>query len=421
MAAQLEVIAGPDRGLVIPLPEGGPVLLGRGRQTASRLSDPHVSRAHCSVERRAGRLVLVDLRSVGGTFVNDSAVREHALRPGDVIRIGETKLRLLEDDLADQPTVPPERPARAARPKAPPPAGAEELVALPRGRLGELAGTVLAHFRVGSVVGRGDKGVVFRAVDLDDNTQVALKVLRPEFAQDEPSVKRFVRAMKTMLPLEHPNLVKVYGAGKKGPYCWVSMEYVEGESLTGVLRRLGVGGMLDWRHAFRVAVHLARALEYAHERHIIHRNLTPQNVLVRAGDKLTKLGDLMLAKALEGNLAREITQPGEVLGDVRFLSPEQTRTAEDVDARSDLYNLGALVYALLTGRPPFEGSCLAETIQMIRQAKPQPPKAFQMAVPEAFQGLVLQLLAKRPEARYQSATQVLTDLARVAKFHGVGL
>jgi serine/threonine protein kinase len=287
-------------------------------------------------------------------------------------------------------------------------------------RLGELSGTQLGAFHVGLMLARGQSGMVFRARNTRDGRTVALKVLWPEFSRHDTEVRRFVRSMRTMLPLHHPNLVTLLGAGKKGPYCWVAMEYVEGGSLAEFIRTHGAAGRLDWRHAHRVGYHLARALEYAHARHVLHRNLTPNNVLLRREDSLTKLGDLMLAKALEGGLAEQLTRPGELLGDVRFMSPERTR-GDDLDARADLYSLGALLYTMLTGHPPFEGSSLVETVTAIRDRPPEPPRKFQLSTPERFQDTVLKLLAKRPEARHPSAAALLADLDKVAKFHDVRL
>jgi serine/threonine-protein kinase len=177
--------------------------------------------------------------------------------------------------------------------------------------------------------------------------------------------------------------------------------------------------MLDWRHAFRVGVHVARALEYVHGQSILHRNVTPTNILLEATSKTVKLGDLMLAKALEGILAKQITRPGEIVGDVVYMSPERTRGPEDVDHRSDLYGLGATIYALLTGRPPFTGATLVEKVTRIRQMQPEKPTKFQMSIPGQFEAVVLRLLAKRPEERYQSATDLLKELTRVGKFNGV--
>jgi serine/threonine protein kinase len=237
-----------------------------------------------------------------------------------------------------------------------------------------------------------------------------------------------------MYTLRHPHIIGLHQAGKTGPYLWFAMDLIEGESLTQVIDRIGVAGMLDWRYALRVALHLGEALQFAHERHIVHRNITPQNVMIHSADKTALLGDLVLAKALEGALAQQITRPGEVLGDVRYMSPERLADVEHIDERSDIYSLGAMLYALLTGRPPFSGSSIIETIKLVQTAAPVPPKKYQMSTPDtltsgaikryqmsvsdAFEGVVLKMLAKRPEERYQSAGDLLRDLQRVAKFHG---
>ena len=168
-------------------------------------------------------------------------------------------------------------------------------------------------------------------------------------------MQRFIRAMKTMLPLRHPNLVTLYGAGKTGPYCWIAMEYVEGESLTQVISRLGTAGMLDWRKALlRIAVYVARAWTTPTASH--HSPQTsPPECPGGHSPEITKLGDLMLAKAQEGSLAQEITRPGELLGDIRYIARKDHRRQRH---RWPLrpFSLGALVYTLLTGRPPFEGN-----------------------------------------------------------------
>jgi serine/threonine protein kinase len=283
----------------------------------------------------------------------------------------------------------------------------------------ELTGQALGHYRIGPLLARGQSGLVFRARDFKHHRDVALKILRPEFAENKEAVHRFVRAMKTMLPLRHPNLVALHGAGKSGPYCWVAMEYVEGESLAQVIQRIGVAGMLDWRFALRVAVDLARALQFAHEHQIIHRNITPQNTLLRERDKRALLGDLMLAKAMEGALAVHVTRTGEVLGDIRYMSPERLAGTPNVDARSDIYSLGALIYALLTGHAPFEGETTTDTIHMIYKSELVNPKKFQMSIASAFEGVVMTMLARYPEKRYQSARKVVEDLETVAKFQAV--
>ncbi len=405
MAKQLLVVAGPDKGRTFPLLPGDSLLIGRSQATQTRLTDAHVSRVHCEVQVEGERVLLLDSNSTAGTFVNAKRVTQQQLRHGDVIQVGETQIRFQDDDATEDTTV---GPAKATA--TPPPAV-----------LAELSGQTLAHYQIGPVLARGQSGVVFKATDTRDQRTVALKVLRPEFSRNEDEMQRFVRGMKTMMPLRHPNLIELYGAGKVGATCWMAMEYIDGESLTQVIQRIGVAGMLDWQNALRVAVHIGRALDFAHQQQIIHRNVAPANILIRHEDKVAKLGDLMLAKALEGTLAEQITRPGEIVGDVQYMSPERTRGTSDIDGRSDIYSLGATVYALLTGRPPCVGGTLVETITKIRQTAPEKPRKYQMGIPSQFEDVVLKMLEKRPEDRYQTAQALLTDLERVAKFQGLSL
>jgi serine/threonine protein kinase len=406
---QLVVIAGPDKGRTFPLTPGEMLRVGRSQSTPTRLSDPHVSRVHCEVQLDGGRVTVKDANSVGGTHVNGRRITQETIQPGDIVRIGQTEFRL--EGAAEPATLPPDKAAKAKADKDGPSTK----------QLAELVGQSLSHYQLNHVLAAGQTGMIFHARDTRNDEAVALKVLKPEFSQNDDEMKRFIRSMKTMLPLKHPNLVAIHNAGKTGSYCWIAMEYVDGESLTQVMKRIGYGGRLDWIHAFRVAVHVGRALEYAHQRQIIHRNILPQNIIIRTSDKLTKLGDLMLAKALEGTLAQQVTRPGELIGDVHYMAPERTREGAKIDGRSDIYGLGATAYALLTGRPPFEADSLVEIITKIRQEPPEKPKKFQLSIPELLEGIVLKMLAKRPEERYQNAGELLADLDKVAKFQGVSV
>ncbi|HMF16419.1 MAG TPA: FHA domain-containing serine/threonine-protein kinase [Gemmataceae bacterium] len=401
MPAQLAVTSGPDQGKLFPLAAGETMQVGRSQATTIRLTDPAVSRVHFELEIGEDQVILHNISSQG-TMVNGKPAVEQALKTGDVIRIGNSELRFVGKD--EPATIVPKEAALSAN---------EPLT--------KLAGQSLAYFLVEEVIARGNSGTVFRALDTRHNQAVALKVLEPAFSKNEEEMQRFVRAMKTMLPVRHANIVTIIGAGKTGPFCWVAMDYIDGESLTQVIQRIGVAGMLDWKHAFRVAVDIARALDYAHGQSIIHRNVTPQNILLRKSDKVALLGDLMLAKALEGSLAQHVTKPGELLGDVAYMAPERTHGGSDIDGRADLYGLGATVYAVLTGRPPFTGDAMADVIAKIRNADPEKPKKYQLSIPDMFQGAVLKLLAKRPQERYQTAAELLKDLERVGKFAGVAL
>jgi serine/threonine protein kinase len=402
---KLIVTAGPDKGLAFSLNPGDTVQIGRSQAATSRLTDPTVSRVHCEIEATNGKAVLHNI-STNGTIINGEAVTERALQNGDVIRIGNSELRFAASQPGEASTEmlpPPLQPATAG------------------GELSSLVGRAITHYQIDAIIARGTTGTVFKARDGRDNTVVALKVLQPEFSHNDDEMQRFIRAMKTMLPVHHPNIVQIFAAGKTASWCWIAMEFVDGESLTRVIQRIGVANMLDWKHAYRVAVHIAQALDYAHGQNIIHRNVTPQNILLRHSDKVAKLGDLMLAKALEGVMAKDVTKPGELVGDVAYMAPERTAGTSGVDGRSDLYGLGATMYALLTGRPPFSGTSLPELILKIRNAEPEKPKKYQLSTPDLFQGTVLRLLSKRPGDRHQTAAELLDDLKRVGRFAGISV
>jgi serine/threonine protein kinase len=173
--------------------------------------------------------------------------------------------------------------------------------------------------------------------------------------------------------------------------------------------------MLDWRLARQVGVHIAHALEAAHEKHIIHRNVAPENILIRSKDKVAKLGDIVLAELQDGTEPPPALKPGELAGCVPYMAPERTRNSPEVDIRADIYSLGATIYTMITGKPPFEGKSLTELVTRIRQEDPIPPNRFQDSLPDEFQDVVQKMLAKRPESRYQTPAQASRALERVAK------
>jgi serine/threonine protein kinase len=389
MPAKLVVTSGPDKGRSFPLIPGLTFQVGRSDATATKLSDATVSRVHCEVEVSPLQAVLHNI-SAQGTQVNGKPIGDHAhlLKAGDVIRIGGTELQYAV-----------ETPVVGADPR-------------------KLLGQRFEEYLVDSVLAEGLTGIIFRARDLTANERpIALKVLRPEFAENEEEVQRFVRAMKTMIPVRHSHLVSIHGAGKSGPYCWIAMEFVSGENLLAVAEK--VGGTLPWKEVYRIAVHVGRALEAAHELTIVHRNVTPANILIRSTDKLAKLGDLMLAKALEGRLAQHVTRPGKLLGDTPYMSPERTFGADQTDERSDLYSLGASLYTVLVGHPPCGGDSLPDILRVIRTVEPERPRQKKAEIPEEFEKIVLKLLAKNPGERYQTAKELLAALDRFATAHGV--
>ena len=399
---QLVVVSGPDAGRSFALEDNTALLVGRGQDANAQLTDPHCSRKHFQLQVAEGKVLLKDLGSSSGTHVNGTPASDTRVGPGDTIQIGQTQMRVEGPGISDV-TV-----AAEANPEAAGAAGATALV-----------GQKIHNYEITKVLSQGSTSVVLQGRDSEQNRDVAVKVLLPELATDEEEMQRFIRAMKTMHPIRHPNIIRIYNAGKTNEHVWVAMEYVDGESVAEMIARIGTVGMLDWRDAFRVCIHIARALNEAFEHKIIHRNITPENILVRAEDKVAKLGDMMLAKALEGTKVEQITQPGQLIGPIPFMPPERTLGSSDVDCRADIYSLGATVYALLTGRPPVEGGNLPELIMKIRDEEPQRPKDFQLSIDDMFEGVVLRMLAKRPEDRYQEPSDLVTELERIAKFQNL--
>ena len=194
--------------------------------------------------------------------------------------------------------------------------------------------------------------------------------------------------MTVVRGLKHPTLVRVYGAGKNGPYFWIAMKFVVGESLAARLQRTGVAGRLDWRTTYGVAVSLARALHEIHQHGIIHRNLKPANVMIRANDRKAMLGDWSRARPMAGARVGPLPWPGQLVGDLTYLSPEQTQPGRVEDAKCDFYGMGATLYTLLAGRPPFEAGTVDKMVEKIRGEEPPRPKEFQLAIPEGLEGLV---------------------------------
>jgi serine/threonine protein kinase len=405
MEAYLRVTSGPDAGRMFNLTDGLTLKIGRGEKSDTKLSDMGVSRLHCELTWEASKFTLVDLDSVGGTLVDGQKIKECVLKHDQEFQIGGTRLKLHTTGIADANTLmAAQKPARELKPDD-----------------GILSGTTISHYELGSVLAKGMTGTVYKGRDTRDGKDVAVKVLFADFTKDDEEVKRFIRAMTTAVDLKHPNLIALYSAGKQGETCWYSMEFVDGEPLTKLIEKFGTLKMLDWRFALTVGVQIAQALEVAYEKQVIHRNISPETIMIRKKDNAAKLGGIMLAKALEGIKAKQITKPGELVGNLAYMAPERTKSEAEVDTRADIYGLGATLYALLTGKPPHEGKTLVETIAQIRQADPVPPKKFQLSIPDKFQDCVMLMLAKRPELRYQTPAQVARALEQVAKYQGVAV
>jgi serine/threonine protein kinase len=402
MKLRLSVIAGPDAGRSFTLDPGQTIVVGRGEQSEARLGDPSVSRVHFEIGNDGQSVLVADRGSSSGTFVDGKQIQKSQIPLGGIIQAGDTRFRIEQDGVTEQTMAPV---ARAEHSESKP--------------LPDLLGTELGPYQLNEIIGKGNSGMVFKAFDAEKNRVAAVKVLTPQFTADDEQRMRFVRAMKTMLPIKDDRIIRLYNAGKNGPYCWAAMEFIEGENLSQLIERIGIEGMLDWKKVWRAAVDIARALQTGYEHKIIHRNVTPTNIMRRKSDETCLLGDFMLAKALEGTLAQQVTQPGQILGDIPYLAPERTQADADVDTRSDMYGLGATCYALLTGRPPVSGNTLTEMVHNVRNQEPELPKRFQLSVNDLFQSVVMRLLAKDPGERFETPTKLIKELLRIGKYNNL--
>lgn len=419
MSMRLNVVDGGDRGQMFRLPAAGTVRIGNyGGHTDICLHDLYVAKDHCHVEVDAdGKVIVTAQPSAAGTLVNGAKVHQHELKTGDVIRIGNSYLKL--EEAADD-TVPEINAVAAAETPTDPqiPAGSGTLPVLPPDRLRELTHHTMGHYVIGPALAPGPVGTVFRAKDTKIGQDVALKVLPTDFPADDAEVQRFVRVMKQFLPLHHAGLVQMRGVGKSGPYVWVASELVAGDSLAVAVRDPRSQKKGKWRLALRVARHMARTLDFLHRRHLVHGSVTPANVLLPAGDGPPALKDAGLWDALAGSSLMRHAVGKRLLAELPYLSPEHLDPDRRVDDLSDQYCLGAVVYALMTGKPPCEGGSQAETVERVRSAMPLRPREACPGLPDAFQAVVLRTLAKPPEDRYPGPEPLMADLDAVAAKHG---
>lgn len=433
LAKRLHVIDGADQGRFFFLPETGTVTIGKSHKHAEIvLNDLYVSRVHCELQMEEDTVLVKHLTGQHGTLINGQPITEQQLQMGDVLRVGNSHLRLetavgedrpaggsddpgfeiLEEEAADE----------AAEPEEASLPGYGEAFALPHApvdQLLQLEDQTLGHFQIGPLLGRGQTSLVFRAQDLKKNQVVALKVLSPDFPKNDAELQRFVQALKIVPNLRHIHLVTLYGAGKSGLYCWIAREYVEGESLTRLITRLKEGGKFDWTRACRVAVHLGQVLEFLHQHGVTHGNITPRNILLPHGDKPTKLTDLMLNKALEGSLLQKAVVAKKLLLELPYLAPEQADPYTPAAPHADLYSLGTVLYALLTGQPPFSGDSPKEIIAQVREAKMVKPSTLQKGIPGPFEAAVLKMMARSPADRFQTAAELLAVVKPIAHAHEI--
>ncbi len=258
----------------------------------------------------------------------------------------------------------------------------------------------IAGYRLLEQLGEGSMGSVYKARQLSLDRDVAVKVLAADLVADEGAVERFMVEARAVARLNHTNIISGIDVGDAGGIKYLVMEYADGMTVDTLLNR---GGAMDEERALMIAQQMARALDHAHRNDLIHRDVKPANMILTK-DGVAKLCDLGLAR-LDAGPGEDTTR----MGTAAYMSPEQARGAGRVDERTDVYSLGATLFHMLTGRPPFEGADAQAVIMGHLAEKPTPPNVLRPDVSPETSMFVLQLLAKQPGDRVQTARE-LVDL-----------
>jgi serine/threonine protein kinase len=374
---RLVVEKGKSKGKALRLKPSGLVTVGRDASTTLRIADVQASRKHFKIEAKLGEYVLEDLDSSNGTWVNGQRVTRHVLAPGDKVLAGETLVYFLEEVTSQEE-------------------------ASPADRRGELTGQELDGYRIGRLLGRGGMGTVYEAIQISLERTVAFKVLARELTLDPKLIEKFVAEARSAGRLAHPNVVAVFHVGSFGAVHYYSMEYMPGGSVDDLLAR---EGKLPLQRTIPIVFDAARGLEYAERQGLVHRDIKPGNLML-GQDEVAKIADLGLAT----------WQPGatDACGSPHYVAPEQA-LGQPIDARVDLYALGATWYHMLTGDTPFSGQSAREVLLKQIHEKPAPIREKVPDLPPEAAALVHRLLEKDPAKRVATARQLQADLAELAR------
>lgn len=459
MVVTLVAVKGDDEGKLFRLAEGETKVIGRSSRCDIALRDIGISRQHCRIRIAAGTLYFSDLESKNGTFINGKQIRgEVTLTDGDVIDLAGSRLVVqaesppaveepqeaaapgqvtdgdrdgpsveIRPDADAEPTV-----SRAADtsgeslmgafecyleprfPDAPPSEGDErsggvqaDIAAPPPAE--RFIGATIGGCLIQELIGEDPISHIYRGTQVSMERPVALKLLLPDMTHNRRVVEQFIQAARAAGKLSHPNIVQVYDAGEAEGVYFVALELVDGRSVRQLLEARSPNKGLPLKQAVEIAEQIAGALEYAHSHSVIHRHITPDQILVtRHG--IAKLAGLGFAQSLDDSAARRPDPPAKQMERLCFSAPEVLAAPTPATVRSDIYSLGAVLFVIVTGIAPFEGNTKSEIVERIRAGEHEPLTRPRDKVPEALAHIVERAMSPVPEHRHSRASELQAEL-----------
>lgn len=260
------------------------------------------------------------------------------------------------------------------------------------------------RYEIHELIGIGGMANVYRCTDTVDDREVAIKILKDEFLNNDEFIRRFKNESKAIAMLSHPNIVKVYDVSFGDMIQYIVMEYIDGITLKEYIERQGV---VEWKDALHLTTQVLRALQHAHESGIVHRDIKPQNIMLLQ-DGTIKVTDFGIAR-FSDKATRTMTD--QAIGSVHYIAPEQAR-GDVTDGKTDIYSVGVMLYEMLTGQLPFEGDSAVTVALMQLQSTPKPPREVNPSIPQGLEQITIRAMEKDPEMRYTSAAEMLSDIER---------